>query len=869
MRKILSFLFIATIGIGHAQTIAPCVAAENICGQNGTSFGLNQSSSPTGLPSGLNVSNPTGGSSIPPGAGSGCLFSNGTYPNWFVINVGTSGNLEFTIGQAGGSGFFDWAMWPYNTSDPTGSCNAIFNNQQAPAACNWNASSGGFTGMWNGGVPVGGNAGNFVPSIPVVAGQAYILLFSNYSGASGSSNLSFPSNPGSAGISCSPGTPDQTICLGQSATVNIMAPQPITSANWLVTNGVSNTSGFSNVIVSPTVTTQYVVAVNMSGTIVNDTFNITVIPPPAPNAGPDQTVCLGTSILLNANAPTAPNTATWNVIVPPGMVPAATASFSPNFSSPTPTVTVNQPGVYKFIWRHNSTLCGVVRDTVVVTVSELQVSAAPTHPSCGGYSDGAITITSAGATEYSFDGGTTWQTSNTLAGFAANTYNVCARNALGCSKCTTVTLIDPTPVVVSVSNDTLICQNGTASLLASATGGTSYTYHWNHTPSLLPNQSVSPLVNTYYPVVAENELGCLSQPDSIHVTIRPGLSGTLSPIDQSVCPGYPGTISVNSITGGISTPYNFVWSTGVTNSGSTSSITESPMTTTTYTVTIDDACETTPLVLQTQIITYPLPVPLIAVDEPIKCEPASFTLTNMTDPTMSANIIWNISDGQQFIDQNTIVPADLWAGNYDVQLIVTSPNGCIDSTTFNSFLTVQSKPEADFNWSPDPVTMFNTEVFFQNLSTGADTYTWTFQSGYPSTSTNENQTVFFPDGVTGYYDVSLVAMSYLGCSDTITKTVPVMPEVILYAPNSFTPDGDEFNQAWFVHIIGIDPQDFELLVYNRWGQIVWESLDPKGVWDGTYNGEIIPPGTYTWTIRTKDMLNDKKYEWQGTVNVIR
>lgn len=813
------------------------------------------------------VSNP---SSNPQGINSGCLLSGETVSTFITINVVSNGTLQWSmIGTQGGC--FDWIMWPNVNNN---GCAGINGNTLPPVACNWNGTCNGNTGMAPAGsLPPGGSPSSYQPPLNVTAGQSFILCLSNYSFTNQNVNLSFF---GSAQVVCGVSAPDQTICQGNSTNVTIATPGYTNpSFLWLVTNGVSNTTSGTNVTVTPAATTTYQVQVtqpaNGSNPAMIDTatFTITVLPPPTPNAGPDQTVCLGTPILLSANAPTAPNTATWNVIVPPGMVPAATASFSPNFSSPTPTVTVTQPGVYKFIWRHNSTLCGVVRDTVLVTVSDLQISAAPTHPSCGGYSDGAITITSAGATEYSFDGGTTWQTSNTLAGFSANTYNVCARNALGCSKCTTVTLIDPTPVVVTVSNDTLICENGTASLLASATGGTSYTYHWNHTTSLLPNQSVSPLVNTYYPVVAENELGCLSQPDSIHVTIRPGLSGTLSPIDQSVCPGYPGTISVNSITGGIGTPYNFVWSTGATNSGSTSSITESPMTTTMYTVTIDDACETTPLVLQTQIITYPLPVPLIAVDEPIKCEPASFTLTNMTDPTMSANIIWNISDGQQFIDQNTIVPADLWAGTYDVQLIVTSPNGCIDSTTFNSFLTVQSKPEADFKWSPDPVTMFNTEVFFQNLSTGADTYTWTFQSGYPSTSTNENQTVFFPDGVTGYYDVSLVAMSYLGCSDTITKTVPVMPEVILYAPNSFTPDGDEFNQAWFIHIIGIDPQDFELLVYNRWGQIVWESLDPKGVWDGTYNGEIIPPGTYTWTIRTKDMLNDKKYEWQGTVNVIR
>ena len=867
MKSLLTILGLS-VSLAFGQTMSLCVGAQNICGQNGTSFALNQSSSPTGLPSGLNISNPNMGS-IPGGAGSGCLFSNGTYPNWFVINVGTSGNLEFTIGQAGGSGYYDWAMWPFNTSDPSGSCNAIFNNQLPPAACNWNASSSGYTGMWNNGVPPGGLAGNFVPSIPVQAGTSYLLLFSNYSGLVGSSNLSFPTNPGSAGISCSPGTPDQTICLGQSATVSIVAPQPITSANWLVTNGVSNTSGFSNVVVTPTVTTQYVVQVNMSGSIINDTFTINVVQPPIPNAGADQTVCLGQPISLSASPAGAGNTVTWNINVPPGMTPPATASFAPNMSSPTPTVTVNQPGVYNFIWRETNTTCGIRRDTVKVTVVDIQLTATPTHPSCGLYADGSIQINSATATEYSYDGGTTWVPNNTQGGFTAGTYSVCARNAQGCSKCINTTLVDPVPVILTISNDTLICENGTATLVASATGGTSYTFNWGHTAATSGTQQVSPAVNTYYPVVAENQAGCLSQPDSILVSVRPPISAALNPLDQFVCPGYPGTINAINVTGGIGVPYSFVWSNGFSNSGSTSSITESPNVNTMYTVTIEDGCESSPLVLQTQILVRPLPVPLIGVDEPEKCEPAQFILTNLTDPAMNGGVVWNISDGQQFINQNEVIPADLYEGTYDVQLIVTSPDGCIDSTTFNSFLLVRPQPVADFRWSPDPITMFNTQVMFQQNCTGADTYGWTFQSALPGTSNKETPIVTFPDGQTGYYEVTLIAYSDLGCSDTVTKIVPVLPEVILYAPNAFTPDGDEFNQTWFVHIAGIDPQDFELLVYNRWGQIVWESKDPEGIWDGTYLGQIVPPGTYTWTIRTKDMLNDKKYEWQGALNVIR
>ena len=206
---------------------------------------------------------------------------------------------------------------------------------------------------------------------------------------------------------------------------------------------------------------------------------------------------------------------------------------------------------------------------------------------------------------------------------------------------------------------------------------------------------------------------------------------------------------------------------------------------------------------------------------------------------------------------------------YDVQLIVTSPQGCIDSTTFMDFLNVRPKPVAEFKWSPDPVLMFNTTVSLTNYSTGADTYQWSIENGYPNASTSENVITVFPDGVTGYYEVSLVSTSYLGCSDTVVHIIPVMPEILIYAPNAFTPDGDEFNQGWRVFMEGIDLYDFELIIFDRWGEIVWESHNLEQEWDGTYHGKIVQSGAYNWTIRTKNILNDQKLIYKGTVNILR
>nr|WP_294861423.1 gliding motility-associated C-terminal domain-containing protein [uncultured Fluviicola sp.] len=807
------------------------------------------------------VSNPASNPNGSPG-NSGCLLSGETVSTFITINVVSNGTLAWSlIGTQGGC--FDWIMWPNNTGN---ACAGINGNTLSPIACNWNGSCNGNTGMApSGSLPPGGSQSSYENPLTVTAGQSFILCLSNYSFTNQSVNLNFF---GTAQVVCGVSGANQTICLGNSTSVTIATPGYTNpSFTWLVTTGVANPSA-GTTTVNPTVTTTYSVQVTQPamGTtpalIDTATFTITVVNPPAPNAGPDQTVCLGQVIHLTGSVGSPTNTANWQAIVPPGLTPPATASFSPNFSSMTPNVTVNQPGVYKFVLRETSTVCGIIRDTVVVTVSQLQIATTTTNPVCNGSSDGTITITSAGASEYSFDNGVTWQTSNTQGGFAAGTYTVCAKNTLGCQKCTTATLTNPPLIVLTVANDTTICQNGTATLWALATGGATYSYHWDHSPSLVAVTQVNPSANAYYPVQAQTDLGCWSNRDSIYVMMNPVLSGIMT-ADPSTCPGYEDSLTIVA-SGGIGAPYTFTWSTGQTDVGTESTLNDAPLATTSYTVTINDVCETTPITFTGSIITYPVPVPQITVDQATKCEPAVFTLYN-PDSLNTMNSIWRISNGDEFMDVDSLLTTSAMNGTYDVQLIVTSPDGCIDSTTWEDYLTVMQTPVADFKWSPDPITMFNTQVLFTEYSLYANTYEWSFPGATPNSSTNDDQTVLYPDGQTGTYYVTLVATSYLGCTDTITKEVVILPEVIIYAPNAFTPDGDEFNQTWRIYIEGVDEFDFELQIFNRWGEVIWESHDVNASWDGTYHGQLVPQGTYTWLVRTRELISDKKYVWNGSI----
>jgi gliding motility-associated-like protein len=101
-------------------------------------------------------------------------------------------------------------------------------------------------------------------------------------------------------------------------------------------------------------------------------------------------------------------------------------------------------------------------------------------------------------------------------------------------------------------------------------------------------------------------------------------------------------------------------------------------------------------------------------------------------------------------------------------------------------------------------------------------------------------------------------------------TIQDCPQELIFIPNAFTPDNDENNQQWIpIFTDGFDPYDFDLLIYNRWGELIWESKDPSIGWDGTYNGIICPEGIYTWKVSYGVPETGKKSVKQGHLTLFR
>jgi gliding motility-associated-like protein len=271
------------------------------------------------------------------------------------------------------------------------------------------------------------------------------------------------------------------------------------------------------------------------------------------------------------------------------------------------------------------------------------------------------------------------------------------------------------------------------------------------------------------------------------------------------------------------------------------------------------------------IVVNPIPAVSFTPDVTEGCEPLSVFFTNTSTSGLAlTNCVWTMGDGTVLNGCGDINYTYNNPGIFTVGLTSTDANGCTNSISYPNLIFVDQQPVADFTASDYVLTnqLFETEVEFTNQSSGAVSYLWAFGDGGTSTQTNPNH--LFETDIAGSYTVMLVAYSELGCTDTAYQSFTVTEDLIFYIPNSFTPDNDVYNNTFEpVFTSGFDPYNFTMLIFNRWGEIVFETRDASIGWDGTYNGDYAQDGIYTWKIEFKSRVNDKKYVKVGHVNMMR
>ncbi len=220
---------------------------------------------------------------------------------------------------------------------------------------------------------------------------------------------------------------------------------------------------------------------------------------------------------------------------------------------------------------------------------------------------------------------------------------------------------------------------------------------------------------------------------------------------------------------------------------------------------------------------------------------------------------WNFGDGNSSTEENPLHQYDN-AGDYDVQLIVTSAEGCVDSLTTN--VTIYPGPIAAFSADPPFAYVFQNIDFTDETQSDFLIVNWEWDFDDGSFSNDQNPSHNYDEG--DDYDVMLVVEDENGCLDTTKNIVNIyLPPNV---PSGFSPNGDNNND--FLYVYGGPYETLEFKVYNNWGEVIFTSNDASIGWDGTYKGVDQPIGVYVWTVRATTS-DGKEHELSGDTSLIR
>jgi len=264
----------------------------------------------------------------------------------------------------------------------------------------------------------------------------------------------------------------------------------------------------------------------------------------------------------------------------------------------------------------------------------------------------------------------------------------------------------------------------------------------------------------------------------------------------------------------------------------------------------------------------PSPNPGFSYSDSIGCGLLDVVFTaDVYNPTW--NYQWSFGDGATTQQVGQVGYQYGNAGCYDISLSVTNQQGCTTTETYFDGICIYESPVALIGADPTWVTTFNPFVQFSNSSINATSYEWNFGDG--TNGYGYDPSHVFPSEPADFL-VSMIALNEVGCSDTAYINIHVEQTLIYYVPNTFTPNNDEKNQV-FKPILteGYKVGSYLLRIYNRWGELVFESLDENVGWDGSYGpkGRNCQTGTYTWVLNFQVLQTQEDKEIVGHVNLIK
>ncbi len=381
---------------------------------------------------------------------------------------------------------------------------------------------------------------------------------------------------------------------------------------------------------------------------------------------------------------------------------------------------------------------------------------------------------------------------------------------------------------VNIGEDLVICRNDEIELtdLLKESEGTS-TWSTGYTGDTL---RYAPQQTEQIILTKTDALGCQAM-DTMTVTVNDAPDVTISGI-MSICKGTSTTLTANSSIGGC----QFEWNTGET----TQSITVTPEDDSTYKVSVKlppAMCET---ITETTVDVQEIPT-VQASEDKLICEEETAQISVTGD---ASRYIWETLDPQvNGSNQTSLVVSPKGTTKYTVHAY--NEINCHNSDEV--MVVVQAKPTPVINLDPGVIDALDPVVIVTDASSGNTSREWTISDG--TTSTDEQFLHRFELSDTSMrFDIKLVAVSENGCIDSTSTFIRVKRDHYLWAPTGiYLHDTDQRNREFRLWIDNI--VEYDLMIFNRYGEMIFRTNNIEQAWDCTYKGETVPQGVYTWIVK--------------------
>ena len=360
-----------------------------------------------------------------------------------------------------------------------------------------------------------------------------------------------------------------------------------------------------------------------------------------------------------------------------------------------------------------------------------------------------------------------------------------------------------------------------------------------------------------YNLLVEDDLGC-QLPFVVDVPGPPPLSVDTDQVNI-LCNGETsGSASINVTSG--TAPYEYAWDDPT---GSTSNAV-SNLGAGLYTVTITDANSC--VIEERFFISEPMPLLLQMSSITDTCEKQVGTAAvEVVGGVYPYNYLWTNNTNGGVLQATDSIVNSLPEGLYKV--MVSDANGCQDSSSVN----VSNLPSvvAKFTFRVEPDGILDPEATFTNGSLNAEFYNWDFgdETGF---STEEHPVYLFPDDTAQTYKVTLIAFDSYGCYDTAYGFVPIRPYFTFYIPNAFTPRKNDINDVFAPKGDGFDFDTYKMVIYDRWGNLVFQTNDMTKGWNGNSHtsGQPAPNGVYVYKIEIREPIGFEPKIYYGHVTLL-